>query len=33
MRTGLESWEEAKRWETMGIAQQVADGSYNWSCA
>lgn len=33
MRTGLETWEEAKRWETMGIAQQVADGWYNWSCA
>lgn len=33
MRTGLESWEAAKRWETTGIAQQVADGSYNWSCA
>ena len=22
-----------RRWDTLGITQQVADGSYNWSCS
>lgn len=30
---GLADWESAKRWDTLGIAAQVADGSFNWSCA
>ena len=33
MRSGLQDWESAKRWDTLGIAAQVADGSFNWSCA
>jgi hypothetical protein len=33
MRSGLADWESAKRWDTLGISAQVADGSYNWSCS
>jgi hypothetical protein len=33
MRTGLADWESAKRWDTLGISAQVADGSYNWNCS
>ena len=33
MRGGLADWENAKRWDSMGISAQVADGSFNWSCA
>ena len=32
MRAGLADWESAKRWDTLGISAQVADGSFNWSC-
>lgn len=33
IQDGLKSWEAAKRWDTLGITQQVSDGSYNWSCS
>ncbi|KAL4440204.1 hypothetical protein ABPG75_003205 [Micractinium tetrahymenae] len=33
MRNGLADWEAAKRWDTLGISAQVADGSFNWSCS
>lgn len=33
MRVGLQDWESSKRWDALGISAQVADGSYNWSCA
>ena len=33
MRAGLADWEATKRWDTLGISAQVADGSFNWSCA
>lgn len=33
MRAGLADWEAQKRWDTLGISAQVADGSFNWSCA
>lgn len=32
MRSGLADWESSKRWDTLGISAQVADGSFNWSC-
>ena len=33
MRSGLADWEAVKRWDTLGISAQVADGSFNWSCS
>ncbi len=33
MQEGLKAWETAKRWDSLGITQQVSDSSYNWSCS
>lgn len=30
---GLAAWDDAKRWEDKGITAQVADNSYDWTCA
>lgn len=32
MRGGVADWEAAKLWDVRGVAAQVADGSFNWSC-
>lgn len=33
MQEGLKGWESAKRWDNLGITQQVSDSSFNWSCS
>lgn len=32
IHAGLLKWEADNRWEEKGVAAQVADGSFNWSC-
>jgi hypothetical protein len=31
VQAGLDKWEAAGRWQELGIADQVKDGSYRWA--
>lgn len=32
MQGGLQAWEDADRWNKTGVAEQVQDINYNWTC-